>query len=276
MRAERYWQQANLVSRQALETGDLVPLRTSEAQLEGLAPFMLRRLEGSPPRHLSLRGPKPNPFLPWEAPLEVGRLGSSHALILNKYPVQPAHLLLITQQWQPQAGWLGRADWRAVAHVAADTGGLWFFNSSPTAGASQPHRHIQLLPRHQGELSCPLAPLLESQLREPGNPWPWCYALSARRDPHEGRDLQALYREHASLLDLGDPEAGGDPRHAYNLLFDDHWFLTVRRVKEHCAGFSINGLGFAGFLLCTGRSDLDWLKRHGPWRLLAEVAAPSR
>ena len=150
------------------------------------------------------------------------------------------------------------------------------FNSSPTAGASQPHRHIQLLPRHQGELSCPLAPLLESQLQEPGNPWPWCYALSARRDPLEGRDLQALYKEHASLLDLGDPEAGGDPRHAYNLLFDDHWFLTVRRVKEHCAGFSINGLGFAGFLLCTGRSDLDWLKRHGPWRLLAEVAAPSR
>jgi ATP adenylyltransferase len=85
-----------------------------------------------------------------------------------------------------------------------------------------------------------------------------------------------LYREHAALLELGDPGEPGDPRHAYNLLFDDHWFLTVRRVKEHCAGFSVNGLGFAGFLLCTGRSDLAWLEGHGPWSLLAEVAARPR
>lgn len=273
MRAERYWRQAEAVSHRALETGALVPLHTSKVQLDGVAPFLLRRLEGSPPRHLSREGPKPNPFLPWEPPLEVGRLASSHALILNKYPVQPAHLLLITQQWQPQAGWLGEGDWQAVAHVAADTGGLWFFNSSPTAGASQPHRHLQLLPRHAGEVSCPLAPLLQHQLQEPSQAWPWCYALSARWDPLEGNDLLPLYRKHASLLDLGNPEAPGDPRHAYNLLFDDHWFLSVRRVKEHCAGFSVNGLGFAGFLLCTAHSDLEWLQTHGPWRLLAEVAA---
>jgi ATP adenylyltransferase len=204
----------------------------------------------------------------------VGRLGHSHVLILNKYPVQPAHLLLITQQWQPQGGWLSKADWHAVAHVAADTGGLWFFNSSPTAGASQPHRHLQLLPREDGEASCPLAPLLESQLNDPQQLWPWRYALSARWDARGGKDLDLLYRKHALLLELGDPEGPEDPQHPYNLLFDDRWFLTVRRVKEHCAGFSINGLGFAGFLLCTAHSDLGWLRAHGPWALLKEVAAP--
>ncbi len=274
MRAEHYWSQAKAVSVDALEKGALVPLQTSEIQLEGVPPFLLRRLEGFPPRHLKSPGPKANPFAPWEASLEVGRLADSHVLILNKYPVQHAHLLLITQQWQPQAGWLVEADWDAVAHVAADTGGLWFFNSSPTAGASQPHRHLQLLPRHQGEASCPLAPLLQSQLRDQLPPWPWRYALSARWDPQDGRDLRPLYREHAARLELGDPTGPGDPQHAYNLLFDDHWFLTVRRVKEHCAGFSVNGLGFAGFLLSTTHSDLDWLQAHGPWRLLAQVAAP--
>ncbi|MEB3335187.1 MAG: DUF4922 domain-containing protein [Cyanobacteriota bacterium] len=274
MRAEHYWRQARAVSERALEVGALVPLATSELQLPGLAPFRLRKLEGAPPRHLLTGGPKPNPFLPWEAPLEVGQLEGSHALILNKYPVQPCHLLLITRGWQPQEGWLTAADWRAVARVAADTGGLWFFNSGPTAGASQPHRHLQLLPRRADDASCPLAPLLHQQI-EGGHPrWPWRYAVSARRDPMGGRDLADLYREHAALLELGDPEGVGEPRHAYNLLFDDHWFLTVRRVKEHCAGFSVNGLGFAGFLLCTGRSDLAWLAGHGPWSLLAEVAAP--
>ena len=272
MRAERYWRQAATTAQRALEQGALVPLETRELQLEGTAPFVVRRLEGAPPRHLASKGPKPNPFLPWEPPLEIGRLASSHALILNKYPVQPAHLLLITQGWQPQAGWLDEADWRAVGHVAADTGGLWFFNSGPVAGASQPHRHLQLLPRHPGEASCPLAPLLQSQLPNGAGPWPWRYALSARRDPQQGRDLPLLYREHALRLHLGDPAAPGEPRHAYNLLFDDRWFLTVRRVKEHCAGFSVNGLGFAGYLLCTAHSNLDWLQAHGPWTLLAEVA----
>ncbi len=273
MRAERYWSQAREVTAEALETGALVPLQTSKIQLEGMAPFLLRRLEGAPPRHLTIQGPKPNPFLPWEPPLEVEQIATSHVLILNKYPVQPAHLLLITQQWQPQGGWLQDTDWKAVAHVAADTGGLWFFNSSPTAGASQPHRHLQLLPRHAGEASCPLAPLIQRQLTEPGDNWPWLYALSRRWDPLEGRDLPSLYRNHTARLALGDPAAPGDPQHAYNLLFDDQWFLTVRRVKEHCAGFSVNGLGFAGFLLCTAHSDLDWLRAHGPWSLLAEVAA---
>ncbi|MFN9660344.1 MAG: ATP adenylyltransferase [Cyanobacteriota bacterium] len=273
MRAERYWRQARAVSERALETGDLLPLRTSDLRLPGLPPFLLRRLEGSPPRHLSREGPTANPFLPWETPLEVGQLQRSHALILNKYPVQPCHLLLISQGWQPQNGWLSQVDWQAVAHVAADTGGLWFFNSSSTAGASQPHRHLQLLPRHPGEASCPLAALLQSQLQERQPIWPWHYALSRRWDPLEGRDLQPLYREHAARLDLGNPDGTGAPRHAYNLVFDDAWFLTVRRVREHCAGFSVNGLGFAGFLLCTAQSDLGWLQGHGPWSLLAAVAA---
>jgi ATP adenylyltransferase len=35
----------------------------------------------------------------------------------------------------------------------------------------------------------------------------------------------------------------------------------------------VNGLGFAGYLLCTAESDLPWLRQHGPWELLRSVAA---
>jgi ATP adenylyltransferase len=87
--------------------------------------------------------------------------------------------------------------------------------------------------------------------------------------------LPELYTRHCRALGLGSPGEDPAPRHAYNLLFDDRWFLTVRRLREHCAGFSVNGLGFAGYLLCTENADRDWLQRHGPWRLLAEVAAPA-
>jgi ATP adenylyltransferase len=283
-RAERIWQEALERSRQALGCGALVPLSTEPLDDPRLAPFSLRRLLSQAPRHLRGGGPKPNPFLPWEQLLEVRRLGDQHVVLLNKYPVQPAHVLLITQQWQPQSGWLRPLDWQAVAHVAADTGGLWFFNSCAAAGASQPHRHLQLLPRRRGESSCPLAPLYRQQLDSPAGtarPWPWRHVLSRRRfgDGSAGEgamaeELQQLYDTHAEELELGNPHHDPQPRHPYNLLFDDHWFLTVRREREHCAGFSLNALGFAGYLLVTKGSDLPWLLDHGPWELLRQVSTP--
>jgi len=271
VRAELLWQRALRVSEAALEVGALVPLDTRQEALEGLEPFVLRRLLSRPPQHLRPEGPRPNPFQPWDRPLEV-QCQAAHVVLLNKYPVQRGHLLLITRHWAPQSGWIGPDDWRAVAEVAADTGGLWFFNSSAVAGASQPHRHLQLLPRRAGEASCPLAGALERQLAGLEPPWPWAYCLSRRSDPQGGQDLPELYRRHCRELGLGEAGIDPEPRAAYNLLFDDHWFLSVRRVIEHGAGFSINALGFAGCLLITPESDLAWLQSHGPLALLAAVA----
>lgn len=275
MRAERYWRQASQVSLEALRCGALLPLATEEIIDPRLAPFRLRTLHGLPPRHLRECGPRPNPFLPWERLLQVDQLESGHVVLLNKYPVQSCHLLLISGEWQPQQGWLEGQDWQAVARVAADTGGLWFFNSSALAGASQPHRHLQLLPRQEDEPSCPLAELIAQQLRQEQAPWPWAYRISPRQDPLGGTDLAELYASHCRDLGLGQPGLHDQPLHPYNLIFDDSWFLTVRRLREHCAGFSVNGLGFAGYLLGTHRSDLNWLQQKGPWALLAAVAAPA-
>lgn len=274
MRAERIWHQARRVSDQARRQGSLVPLSTRRVPLPAIEPFVLRQLLSTIPRHLRPEGPRPNPFLPWEPPLEVERLDTGHVVLLNKYPVQEAHLLVITDRWQPQAGWIGSPDWRAVTRVGGDTGGLWFFNSTARAGASQPHRHLQLLPRRAGECSCPLSGLFLRQLEGREPPRPWAHRLARRRDPRDADELGALYLEHCRTLGLGEPGLDPQPLAPYNLLFDDEWFLTVRRVKEHCAGFSINALGFAGYLISTESSDHEWLLLHGPWELLGEVAAP--
>jgi ATP adenylyltransferase len=281
-RAERLWQAGLQRSDQARANQALVPLATDLLALPDAEPFVVRRLLSATPKHLRASGPRPNPFLPWDPRLEVARLGESHVVLLNKYPVQPGHLLLITQHWQPQSGWLQASDWRAVADMDSDTGGLWFFNSSAAAGASQPHRHLQLLPRPAAASSCPLADLILQQLDQPQPSWPWHYAIS-RRQPQldeqgatpnqRARELEQHYRNHARLLELGDPRHDPQPRHPYNLLFTDHWFMSVRRQREHCAGFSVNALGFAGYLLATQGSDLDWLQQQGPWQLLRSVAA---
>ncbi len=282
-RPERYWRGALAVSERALEAGALVPLATAVVEQPSLAPFQLRRLLSRTPKHLRAGGPKPNPFLPWEPSLEVARPRPGHVLLLNKFPVQAGHVLLITDHWAPQAGWLDAHDWAATATVARDTGGLWFFNSCAAAGASQPHRHLQLLPRAAGQPSCPLAPTFLAALaagdrgggRGLAEGFSWAYRLSPRQDAVAHSDLASLYTEHMGALGLGDPGRDRQPRHPYNLLFDDQWFLTVRRCREHAAGFSINALGFAGCLLQTERSDLAWLERHGPWALLQAVAAPA-
>lgn len=270
--AEQLWREALRRSDQAQAEGALVPLATQQLDLPAVLPFRVRRLLSSTPKHLRAEGPKPNPFLPWDPRLELCRLRDQHLILLNKYPVQRGHLLLITQQWQPQSGWLAEGDWRAVEAVAADTRGLWFFNSAPAAGASQPHRHLQLLPRHAEEGSCPLEGLLHEQLAGEISPWPWTYALSPLTAEGGADELIALYQSHADRLGLGSPKRDPQPRHPYNLLFSDQWFLTVKRRCEHQAGFSINALGFAGYLLATQRSQLDWLLAHGPWKLLQDVA----
>ena len=99
MAAESFWQAALRRHDEARACGALVPLATEQLHLPDLDPFVLRRLLSATPRHLKAGGPKPNPFLPWDPALEVARLGESHLLLLNKYPVQPGHLLLITQTW---------------------------------------------------------------------------------------------------------------------------------------------------------------------------------
>ena len=272
MRAERIWQRALQLSSHAQACGALVPLATEILVAPQHEPFVLRRLLSTTPKHLRRGGPKPNPFLPWEQALEVDQLDSGHVVLLNKYPVQAGHLLLISANWQPQSGWLSAEDWRGVAHLAGDTGGLWFFNSCAASGASQPHRHLQLLPRRAGEASTPLATEIERQLAMLDPPWPWAYRLSRRADPLGGSDLPALYLEHAEQLGLGHPHYAPQPRHPYNLLFNDDWLLTVRRTQEHCAGFSLNALAFAGYLLATENSNIELLEREGPWSLLRAVA----
>jgi sulfate adenylyltransferase (ADP) / ATP adenylyltransferase len=279
-RAERYWRAALARSRKALDCGALVPLTTEVLADPDLEPFVLRRLLSETPKHLRPGGPRANPFLPWEQQLQVELLGSTHVLLLNKFPVQPGHLLVITRDWQPQASWLETGDWQVVAQVEQDTGGLWFFNSCAAAGASQPHRHLQLLPRHSSEISCPLNGMLQAQLGGGDAPWPWRYKLSRRHkggpehcSEERAAELARIYLDHARDLGLGTPLQDPQPCHPYNLLFSDDWVMTVRRQQEHCAGFSLNALGFAGYLLATELSDLNWLRSNGPWRLLQQVAA---
>ena len=261
----------------ATASGALVPLDTSLTHLmgDGGSRFELRHLLSATPKHLRASGPKPNPFLPWDQRLEVDRIGDSHVVILNKYPVQTSHMLLITQDWQPQTGWLSMEDWRSLARIDATTTGLWFFNSGPDAGASQPHRHLQLLPRAEGESICArddwFRRCAQDATMSAQDPLLRSSRVAAISSTLTGETLQDLYLALAQDLGLGHPSTDDCPRGAYNLLLSREWMAIVRRRREGIRGFSVNALGFAGSLLSTEASDRQWIQDSGPEALLQAV-----
>ncbi|WAO88703.1 Hypothetical protein NCS54_00606300 [Fusarium falciforme] len=85
--------------------------------------------------------------------LRISDLGPSHYLVLNKFAVAAEHFILATNDFKDQDHLLERDDFAAIracidGYENPDGGdGLFtFFNSGEFSGASQAHRHVQMIP----------------------------------------------------------------------------------------------------------------------------------
>lgn len=221
---------------------------------------------------------QPNPFQPWEAELEVGPLGERHVALLNKFPVMPRHLLIITRAFEPQDAPLASADFAVLAGVIDEAGGLGFYNAGEAAGASQPHRHLQWIPR-EDETLLPLLGHFDqlANAASASSPLLRCrHALiplaRTGAQPRETTPrLSEAYRAAGEQLGLALDGARAAP---YNLLISRDWLLMVPRRRESHQGIPVNALGFAGSLFVRAPDQLDQLRRSSPLGLLAAVAEP--
>ena len=277
MRRESIWSKALEISRKAVDIGAVIPLETFKYKSnDNFCDYELRFLKSPIPKYLVDYGPKRNPFIPWDSKLEIQSIGSNHTLILNKYPVQIGHMLLITNSWKPQNGWLDVHDFDAIKNVDNDTSGLWFFNSSKEAGASQPHRHFQLLPRHYHEIICPRYDWFCSLLNNKNGMKSLishCISIKSRKKKNDSssNDLFHLYQSMINEMNLGDINCADKPTKPYNLLITSEWIALITRKTERSKGFNINALGFAGYFLGTKKSDVDSLIKFGPEKILKDV-----
>ena len=133
---------------------------------------------------------------------------------------------------------------------------------------------MQLLPRGEGQPPCPLDAEFEA-LAQGGSPrWAWQHAVAARqlKPACNAEDLLVCYQELAAALDIGTATRDQRPKHPYNLLLCNKWMVMVRRRKESHAGFSVNALGFAGYMLATEVADMSWLANCGGDALLDQVS----
>ena len=274
MRKEIYWEKALQKTKISINSKSLFPLQTTDItkNLYKGNDFIIRELDITKFKKNTLIGPRINPFKPWDKILEIDSIGNSHQLILNKYPVQLGHVLLITNEWKEQNGWLDIKDWEAIKEVNKDTSGLWFFNSGPLAGASQPHRHIQLLRRDPSELSCPREKwiLALNNLNYKNEKFSKNIILKKFSKSLNEENINEIYKDLSYNLGLGDPRNDKKPKYPYNLIFTDRWMIIIKRKTDNLFGISINALGFAGYILVTEKSNIKYLRELGPEKLLED------
>ncbi len=277
------WPRIQTISQHALARGALQPIHTRELWLEAdgypflihLAPSLARKKKCA----ANKQQPQRDPFLPYEKDLFVGDLSETHLCLLNKYNVFAHHILIVTRQFEAQEAWLNEQDFAALAFCLQEIDGLIFHNSGKTAGASQPHKHLQLvpLPLAPGGPPLPMEPLWYTAV----------YPQTIGHIPHlpfqhaiarlPGATAPELYHTYRTLMHhlhlLRDGEAmNGICRTAYNLLATRRYMMIVPRTRENYQGIPVNALGFAGSLLARNETDMQILRQQGPLRVLTSVA----
>lgn len=284
---------------QALASGALQPIETTVQRLNrGGIGFVVRvaanlRLKDAARAReiaaVSHTGERPNPFLPYEPAMFVADLPPAHVCLLNKYNVLDQHLLIVTREYFDQEMLITGADFEALCVCMQQIDGLALYNAGPDAGASQPHKHLQLipLPWAANGPAIPIEPALSAVNAKADAvatvpAFTFRHALSRLESTWfahpavAASHLLAVYHRLLNAVDIGEQADGnGRQSRAYNLLLTRRWMLVVPRATEFFAGISISALNFAGSLFVRSDEQLRIIDEAGPMAVLAGVAFPA-
>lgn len=291
---DRLWNCVKATTERALSCGALLSIPTDYEFVEqdGVV-FMVRILSNlvrkdeakKKEKQITQNASDFNPFLPYDQDLWVADISDTHVCILNKFNVVDYHLLIITRAFEEQESLLTERDFAAMWSCMADFDGLAFYNGGQVAGASQKHKHLQLvpLPLAPTGVKLPIEPLLSSASFKgslgiiPGLPFVHAFTRLNPdwvKSPVEGGDATLKqYRELLKAVGLED-STNNQQTGAYNLLATREWMLVIPRKHECFESISVNSLGFAGALLVRTQEQLQRLKDYGPMNILKSVALP--
>ena len=242
----------------------------------------------------------PFAYPPPSAGLFLADVGASHFLVLNKFAVVPEHFILATRDFRPQTHVLEPRDLEAaLACIGAyrDQGDelFAFFNSGEHSGASQPHRHLQLLPvarmREDLEGHEPWTVLADNI-----QPQKLPFATFSERINlgMSGADLHDIYlrlygqAHHAVVVAAhaghgsraaADIPADGEAKMSYNMAMTRDTLVVCPRLAEGASitgadgssvgTLSLNGTVLAGTALV--KNELEWEALRGDANGLLDV-----
>ncbi len=282
------------VSARALASGALLPISTAAEYVEDKGVrFVVRILSNllrkDEDRLKMAQEKKGNTFLPYEKDLFVTDLSPTHLALLNKFNVMEKHILIVTREFEEQEDLLTPADFEALWICMKEYDAIGFYNGGAAAGASQAHKHLQVVPlplADQGP-AIPIQPLVD-EVTEVGRitrlrSFAFQHCLVRFELDSSGFPLSpvsqsfGLYTDMLSELGMSVPREGKAVKQSgpYCLVVTRHWMLLVPRSREFYHNISVNSLGFAGCLLVRKPEHLElFTKESGPLNLLMEVSLP--
>lgn len=232
------------------------------------APSLLKKPE---------RGDQPerNPFEDPEPELTVlNNVDDDYRLVLNKFPIVAEHSLLVTKEFQDQKSPLSPKElymsYQLLDNLDDEDEGkrnMLIYNSGPSSGSSQDHKHLQLLPLPpnfvtlQDKLCSGKDHFLPNFKTEPlqSDKVPFAhFVVPLPESPEEvNEDLLAmvyislLQRTLSFFQDWTNENPGLQERKGYNVLLTKKWMCLVPRsnAKAESLDIGFNSTGYAGLVL---------------------------
>ena len=290
------WHQAIARTEYARQTGDLKSIETEYQLIEqDEISFVVRSLSNIARKEKAKAqqkiqeaktGKYIDPFLPYNQNLFVCDISPSHLCLLNKFNIVDGHLLIVTRDFEEQEDLINVDDFTALWSCMQEIDGLAFYNGGSAAGASQRHKHLQLLPLPLvADLdSLPIQPAIDRVVFQNSlgtiATFPFInaiasYDLTNIDNPFTaGKLLLDCY--HSLLEKVGfslQTNTASQPA-AYNFLATRKWMMIIPRSRDSFGSIAINSLGFAGSLFVKDENCLALLKEQTPLKILSEVAYP--
>ncbi|KNE73046.1 hypothetical protein AMAG_17316 [Allomyces macrogynus ATCC 38327] len=236
----------------------------------------LAKKPGQQPKPVANANKKPNPFLPYDPAMWVADLDPVHVLLLNKFPVIPEHVLVVTKEFQEQDQPLDAPDMEALVPVmeafqAAGKDPFAFYNCGFASGCSQTHRHIQVFPLDRAiPLEQDIAAAAQVHPTHTTSTLP--FAHYAAPNPRTGYGMHAAY----STL-LAHARADFPSAEAHNLLVTQRWMMLVPRTqaRDPATGLSANAVAYTGSSLVTTDEQIEAVRERGLLTALVEMGCPN-
>lgn len=284
------WRSLVRTTEQAIASGALRTFPTVHAFIEdGGVRFFVRVLSSLREKSAARTKQDVDPFLPPERDLTVADITDTHVAVLNKFNVVDHHLLIATRHFEDQDSLLTLLDFEALWLCMAEYDGMGFYNGGREAGASQRHKHLQMVPLPLAPAGppVPIAPLLPG----PGPiavvriipAFPFLHSYARLRPdiaetPREAAiETFELYSAMLKHVGMNAPGASSFNRQSqpYCFIVTREWLLLVPRSRERFEDISLNALAFAGSFFVWNNVQLERLRAFGPINALKTVSMPA-
>ncbi|CAD8116294.1 unnamed protein product [Paramecium sonneborni] len=246
---------------------------------------LVKSLSKKPVDHQQNINPLIEPFQPGQLVMKLQK----YNILLNKYPVNPYHILLVPQQFIHQTEKFSK-DYLSLAYdVLCALEGFAFFNSHNEAGASLEHKHIQIVPKSAFQSANILNHIKEQQFdRSINNRAKFIKLRYLKRIKHfvsffnqdllqnkncnESVQQNLIYETYEQLLNKCRVEDIMEFKH--NLIMTQEFMMIVVRKQSKFNGVSFNAVGYTGSLLAKNEQECEKLKQTKIIEIMENLAEP--